>query len=632
MLTLEVTESLMLHDPQRAGEVLADLKELGVSLALDDFGTGYSSLEHLKRLPVNELKIDKSFVMSMDRDPADRAIVASTAALGRSLGLRVVAEGVESAASASVLAAIGCDLAQGFHYSPPVPPDQLPALVRAAIDAQVGTANIGVRPLNTANGAVEPKELLRGLTPVELRREAVRSLRGVGAGSRAVLPRVRRAAGGGDAVEERRKVVTVVFADVVGSTALGERVDPETLRWAMQRWFHRMGQAVERHGGTIEDYRGDGVMAVFGIPVAHEDDALRAARAALDMREAGRELGDAARGRAAGADRAQHRPGRDRQPRRRRLVHDRRRGQRRGAAGAGRARRRDPARRATRIRLVEHAVEAEAIEPLTVKGKRRRDRRLPPARGRRRPRRAAAAHRARRWSTARTSGRASCAAFERASGARACELCTVVGSPGVGKSRLVAELAEHVLRPGDRRQRPLPALRRDAHVVAARGGARRERAAGRARRRRAPGDPARGRAAGPAGDPVAPDEAQWALRVVLERLARRRPLVLAVDDLQWADPPFLDLLDHLTEAVRDAPLLLLGTARPELFDDRPGLARQRRPAAPAARRARGRRCCTGSRARRRSAPTPATASSRSPRATRCSSSSSSRWPRTAARR
>ena len=86
----------MLHDPQRAGEVLADLKALGVGLALDDFGTGYSSLEHLKRLPVNELKIDKSFVMSMDRDAADRAIVASTSALGRSLGLRVVAEGVES--------------------------------------------------------------------------------------------------------------------------------------------------------------------------------------------------------------------------------------------------------------------------------------------------------------------------------------------------------------------------------------------------------------------------------------------------------------------------------------------------------------------------------------------------------
>jgi EAL domain-containing protein (putative c-di-GMP-specific phosphodiesterase class I) len=138
VLILEVTESLLLHDPQRAGEVLRDLREMGCGLALDDFGTGYSSLEHLKRLPVDELKIDKSFVMAMDRDPADRAIVASTAALGRALGLRVVAEGVESAASASVLAAIGCDAAQGFHYSPPVPPEQLPALVRG----QVGVADL----------------------------------------------------------------------------------------------------------------------------------------------------------------------------------------------------------------------------------------------------------------------------------------------------------------------------------------------------------------------------------------------------------------------------------------------------------------------------------------------------------
>ena len=153
----------MLHDPQRAGEVLADLKALGVGLALDDFGTGYSSLEHLKRLPVSELKIDKSFVMTMDRDPADRAIVASTAALGRSLGLRVVAEGVESRASASVLAAIGCDLAQGFYYSPPVPADQLPALVRAARDAQLGVADIvclsdPLVDLLMRNGFVAPEE------------------------------------------------------------------------------------------------------------------------------------------------------------------------------------------------------------------------------------------------------------------------------------------------------------------------------------------------------------------------------------------------------------------------------------------------------------------------------------------
>ena len=79
--------------------------------------------------------------MAMGHDPADRAIVASTAALGRSLGLLVVAEGVESVASASVLTAIGCDLAQGFHYSPPVPADQLPDLVRSAASGQVGIAN-----------------------------------------------------------------------------------------------------------------------------------------------------------------------------------------------------------------------------------------------------------------------------------------------------------------------------------------------------------------------------------------------------------------------------------------------------------------------------------------------------------
>jgi diguanylate cyclase (GGDEF)-like protein len=140
-LTLEVTESLLLHDPQRAGEVLRDLREMGVGLALDDFGTGYSSLEHLKRLPVDELKIDKSFVMAMDRDPADHAIVASTAGLGRALGLRVVAEGVESAASAALLVEIGCELAQGFHYSPPVPGEQLPGLVRT----QIGVVDLVAR-------------------------------------------------------------------------------------------------------------------------------------------------------------------------------------------------------------------------------------------------------------------------------------------------------------------------------------------------------------------------------------------------------------------------------------------------------------------------------------------------------
>jgi diguanylate cyclase len=158
VLTLEVTESLLLHDPQRAGEVLRDLREMGIGLALDDFGTGYSSLEHLKRLPVDELKIDKSFVMTMDRDPADRAIVASTAALGRALGLRVVAEGVESAAAASVVTAIGCDMAQGFHYSPPVPAGQLPGVVQAPVGVAdlAASADRARRPSPPAGATPRP--------------------------------------------------------------------------------------------------------------------------------------------------------------------------------------------------------------------------------------------------------------------------------------------------------------------------------------------------------------------------------------------------------------------------------------------------------------------------------------------
>jgi len=130
VLTLEVTESLMLHDPQRAGEVLADLEALGVGLALDDFGTGHSSLEHLKRLPVNELKIDKSFVMNMLADEADARIVAQVVALGHAFGLEVVAEGVESAEVAAKLAAMGCDYAQGFHYAKPLSPKDFPGWVQ----------------------------------------------------------------------------------------------------------------------------------------------------------------------------------------------------------------------------------------------------------------------------------------------------------------------------------------------------------------------------------------------------------------------------------------------------------------------------------------------------------------------
>jgi class 3 adenylate cyclase/tetratricopeptide (TPR) repeat protein len=368
---------------------------------------------------------------------------------------------------------------------------------------------------------------------------------------------------------ERRKVVTVIFADVVGSTALGESVDPETLRWAMQRWFGRMGEAVERHGGTVERYIGDAVMAVFGTPVAHEEDALRAVRAAADMRdeamalsaelrrERGFELtvrigvntGEAVTGAAVGG----------------------------GFFTAG-----DTVNVAARLeqsarpgdilfgrdtyRLVRHAVDAQPVGPLTVKGKRaaleafrlltvmshaqgRPDRPRSPMVGRERERRRLLD------------------AFHQAVADRSCQLFTVLGPAGVGKSRLVAEVLETIdgaatvaagrcLPYGDGLTWwPLVEALRDTGLLD-----------------QASDEPAAVRVAElleRAGGALAPEEAHWAVRKVLEALASRQPLVLVVDDLQWGEPPFIDLIEHLAEWAHNAPLLLLVMARPDLLDARP---------------------------------------------------------------
>jgi diguanylate cyclase (GGDEF)-like protein len=120
-LHLEITESSLMADPDRALAVLGRLRELGLSIAIDDFGTGYSSLAYLKRLPVAELKLDRSFVRDMASDHRDRAIVRSTVELAHNLGLRVVAEGVEDRASQELLALLGCDQAQGYYISRPLP-------------------------------------------------------------------------------------------------------------------------------------------------------------------------------------------------------------------------------------------------------------------------------------------------------------------------------------------------------------------------------------------------------------------------------------------------------------------------------------------------------------------------------
>ena len=133
LLGLEITESTILADPVRAMQILSRLDEMGVRLAIDDFGTGYSSLAYLKRLPVDEIKIDKSFILGMEESENDAVIVRSTIDLGRNLGLRVVAEGVETARAWSRLAQLGCEVAQGYYLSRPVPAEQLTEWLRERV-------------------------------------------------------------------------------------------------------------------------------------------------------------------------------------------------------------------------------------------------------------------------------------------------------------------------------------------------------------------------------------------------------------------------------------------------------------------------------------------------------------------
>jgi class 3 adenylate cyclase/tetratricopeptide (TPR) repeat protein len=373
------------------------------------------------------------------------------------------------------------------------------------------------------------------------------------------------------AARERRKILTVIFADVVGSTALGERVDPETLRWAMQRWFGRMREAVERHGGTVENYVGDAVMAVFGIPVAHEDDALRAVRAAAEMRDEvvvlrselrrerevdlavriGVNTGEAVTGASAAT----------------------------GSFTAG-----DTVNVAARLeqsaspgevlvgsatwRLVRHAVDAEPVAPLSVKGKSAalEAYRLLGVRAATPPR----AQRSRTPMVGRQRELGSLLdAFHQAVADRNCQLVTVLGAAGVGKSRLVAEFLETIggaatvaagrcLPYGDGLTWwPLAEALGDGLLDEAR--AADERAAN-----------AVAELLKPAGEPIPPEEALWTVRKVLEALARRRPLIFVVDDLQWAEATFIDLIEHVAQWARDAPLLVLITSRPELLEERPG--------------------------------------------------------------
>ncbi|MBK5229059.1 MAG: EAL domain-containing protein [Actinobacteria bacterium] len=136
-LQLEITESTIMADPVRAITTLSALKRMGVALSIDDFGTGYSSLSYLKKLPVAEVKIDRSFVMGMSTDENDGVIVRSVIDLARNLGLEVVAEGIETQEAWDRLVALGCRIGQGYFISRPLPPAELDQwLEDAAVDAE----------------------------------------------------------------------------------------------------------------------------------------------------------------------------------------------------------------------------------------------------------------------------------------------------------------------------------------------------------------------------------------------------------------------------------------------------------------------------------------------------------------
>ena len=154
-LSLEITESLAMRDVAATIDTLRALRALGVATAIDDFGTGYSSLAYLKRLPVSALKVDKAFIDGLGTDDEDTAIVSTIITLGHTLGLRVIAEGVETAAQAGLLRALGCDQAQGYHFARPLPAAALEELLADAAIREARPGQ-GTHPQPTA-GALRPR-------------------------------------------------------------------------------------------------------------------------------------------------------------------------------------------------------------------------------------------------------------------------------------------------------------------------------------------------------------------------------------------------------------------------------------------------------------------------------------------
>jgi class 3 adenylate cyclase len=344
---------------------------------------------------------------------------------------------------------------------------------------------------------------------------------------------------------EQRKTVTVLFCDVTGSTALGESTDPEAVRALLARYFERMKTIIERHGGSVEKFIGDAVMAVFGVPQVHEDDASRAVRAACEMRDALPGLGVQAR---IGLNTGEVVTGTEE-----RLAT--------GDAVNVAARLEQAAQPGEiligerTLTLVRDAVETEAIEPLELKGK---GDPVPAYR-------LVSAHEApeRRHETPFIGRvgelKALRQAWQRVCAERRCELVTVVGDAGVGKSRLTAELLSSVeARSVDGRCLPYgegitywPVVEVIKQLDAL------------------PSDPA---AAAPlrsllgeTEEGTLAEEIAWAFRKLLEEQA---PLVCLFDDIQWGEETFLDLVEHVALLSSGAPILLLCLARREFAERR----------------------------------------------------------------
>ncbi|MGH3008647.1 MAG: ATP-binding protein [Gaiellaceae bacterium] len=357
-----------------------------------------------------------------------------------------------------------------------------------------------------------------------------------------------------------RKTVSVLFCDLAGSTALAEQLDPEALRELMAAWYEAMRNAVESHGGTVEKFVGDAVMAVFGLPQAHEDDALRAVRAALAMQAAAGDLvlrigintgvvvtGDELTTLVTG----------DAVNTAKRLEQ---------AAGGG-----EVLVGGVTERLIRHAVELEPVAPVDAKGKSSAVeawRVLGEIAG--------AEPFARRWDTPLVGRQRELAVLRdeltAAANDRCCRLVTVVGTAGVGKTRLTSELAAEVgeharvlsgrcLAYGDGITFwPLVELLR------AFGG---EDAVAGVVREEPDAELIVERLGGLTAGSGSPEELFWAVRRLFEAISRQRPLVVVLEDVHWAEDTLLDLVEHVSRWSREAPILLLCIARPELVEERP---------------------------------------------------------------